>query len=172
MMIHVCSLTRLHSTVAATGAGRVVSLLSAGTAVERPPSIAETDHLHLSMHDIVDEQPDLVPPGRAHVERLLEFAAGWDRTKPLVVHCFAGISRSTAAAYIIAAALSPERDEAELAQALRKASPSATPNARLVAIADELLGRDGRMVSAITSIGRGADAMEGIPFLLEITPAA
>lgn len=171
-MIHVCSLTRLHSTVAATGAGRVISLLSAGTAVERPSSVAEADHLHLSMHDIVDEQPDLVPPGRAHVEKLLEFAAGWDRTKPLVVHCFAGISRSTAAAFIIAAALSPERDEAELAQALRKASPSATPNARLVAIADELLGRDGRMVSAITSIGRGADAMEGIPFLLEITPAA
>jgi predicted protein tyrosine phosphatase len=172
MMIHVCSLTRLHSTVAATGAGRVVSLLSAGTTVERPSSIAEADHLHLSMHDIVEEQPDLVPPGRAHVEKLLEFAAGWDRARPLVVHCFAGISRSTAAAYIIAAALSPERDEAELAQALRKASPSATPNARLVAIADELLGRDGRMVSAITSIGRGADAMEGIPFLLEIKPAA
>ena len=72
-MIHVCSLTRLHSTVAATGAGRVISLLSAGTTVERPPSIAEADHLHLSMHDIIDEQPDLVPPGRAHVEKLLEF---------------------------------------------------------------------------------------------------
>jgi predicted protein tyrosine phosphatase len=171
MMIHVCSLTRLHATVAATGARRVVSLLSAGTIVERPATVDEADHLHLSMHDIVDAQPDLVLPGQAHVERLLEFAAGWDRSKPLVVHCFAGISRSTAAAYIIAAALSPQRDEIELAQTLRKLSPSATPNARLVAIADELLGRDGRMVAAITAIGRGADAYEGVPFALELTPA-
>jgi predicted protein tyrosine phosphatase len=172
MMIHVCSLTRLHSTVAATGAGRVVSLLSADTTVDRPATVAEADHLHLSMHDIVDEQPDMVPPGRAHVERLLEFASSWDRSKPLVVHCFAGISRSTAAAYIIAAALAPERDEAELAQTLRKLSPSATPNARLVAIADDLLKRDGRMVSAIAAIGRGADAYEGVPFKLEILPSA
>jgi predicted protein tyrosine phosphatase len=169
-MIHVCSLTRLHSTVAATGAGRIVSLLSQGTEVERPASIADTDHLLLSMHDIVDEQPDMVPPGRAHVESLLEFARGWDRSKPLVVHCFAGISRSTAAAYIVAAALAPDRDEAELAQALRLASPSATPNARLIAIADDLLGREGRMISAISAIGRGVDAFEGIPFMLDLTP--
>src|SRR5262245_1918052 len=101
-MIHVCSLTRLHSTVAATGAGRIVSLLTSGTEVERPQGIAANDHLLLSMHDIVDEQPDMVPPGRAHVESLLEFAGAWDRSKPLVVHCFAGISRSTAAAYVIA----------------------------------------------------------------------
>jgi predicted protein tyrosine phosphatase len=169
-MIHVCSLTRLHSTVAETGAARVVSLLSAGTVVERPETVAEADHLLLSMHDIVEEQPDLVPPGRTHVEKLLEFASSWDRSKPLVVHCLAGISRSTAAAYIIAAALAPERDESELAQALRKASPSATPNIRLIAIADELLGRNGRMVSAITAIGRGAEASEGIPFMLSIAP--
>ena len=121
------------------------------------------------MHDIIDEQPDMVPPGRVHVESLLEFAASWDRSKPLVVHCFAGISRSTAAAYIIAAALSPERDEAELARALRRASPSATPNARLVALADDMLGRQGRMIAAIATIGRGVEAFEGTPFVLEIT---
>jgi predicted protein tyrosine phosphatase len=169
-MIHVCSLTRLHSTVAATGGGRIVSLLSHGTEVERPASVADADHLLLSMHDIVDEQPDMVPPGRAHVESLLDFARGWDRSRPLVVHCFAGISRSTAAAYIVAAALAPGRDEAELAQALRRASPSATPNARLIAIADDLLGREGRMISAIAAIGRGVDAFEGIPFALDLTP--
>jgi predicted protein tyrosine phosphatase len=171
-MIHVCSLTRLHSTVATTGAGRVISLLSHGTEVERPQSIAEADHLWLSMHDIVDEQPDMVPPGRAHVESLLEFARGWDRSKPLVVHCFAGISRSTAAAYVIAAALAPSRDETELALTLRRASASATPNSRIIAIADDLLGREGRMISAIAAIGRGVEAFEGIPFALDIPPRA
>ncbi|TIP32357.1 MAG: protein tyrosine phosphatase, partial [Mesorhizobium sp.] len=91
-----------------------------------------------------------------------------DRAKPMVVHCYAGISRSTASAYIIAAALAPKRDEAELAKTLRFLSPSATPNPRLIAVADMLLGREGRMIAAVEAIGRGADAFEGIPFELSI----
>ena len=99
---------------------------------------------------------------------LLDFARRWDRKAPIVIHCFAGISRSTAAAYSVAAALAPTRDEAELAATLRRLSPSATPNIRLVSIADRLLGRQGRMIAAIGSIGRGADAFEGVPFALKI----
>lgn len=167
-MIYVCSLARLHSTVAQTNAGRVVSLLSAGTAVERPASIRTADHMVLSMHDIVDEQPDLIPPARSHVEELLAFAGNWDRSRPMVVHCYAGISRSTAAAYIVASALNPDRDEEELAQALRRASPSASPNPRLIAHADEVLRRNGRMCAAIAAIGRGSEAFEGVPFRLDI----
>lgn len=168
MVIHVCSLARLHETVAATGAGRIISLVTAETTFERPANIAKADHLILSMHDIVEELPDMVAPTREHVENLLAFAENWDRSRPMVVHCFAGISRSTAAAYIITAALAPKRDEVELAQALRKASPSATPNARLIALADDFLGRRGRMTKAIAAIGRGAEAFEGIPFALPL----
>jgi predicted protein tyrosine phosphatase len=86
----------------------------------------------------------------------------------MVVHCYAGVSRSTASAYIIATALSPKRDEMELAKTLRFLSPTATPNPRLIAVADMLLQRDGRMITAIEAIGRGADAFEGIPFELGI----
>jgi predicted protein tyrosine phosphatase len=103
-----------------------------------------------------------------HVRTLLEFAQGWERSRPLVENCYAGISRSTASAYIIAAALAPQRDEEELAQTLRALSPSATPNPRLIAVADEFLGRRGRMIAAIKAIGRGADAFEGVPFALRI----
>ncbi|HRD14749.1 MAG TPA: hypothetical protein PLI79_23150 [Mycobacterium sp.] len=45
---------------------------------------------------------------------------------------------------------------------------AATPNPRIVAIADGMLGRDGRMVRAIHAIGRGEDAYEGTPFALSI----
>jgi len=167
-MLHVCPLSRLEETIVQSRAEKVVSLLAAGTAFSRPASILQHNHLLLTMHDIVEAQLDMVPPGRDHVESLLAFARGWDRARPVVVHCYAGISRSTAAAYIIAAALAPARDELELAQALRAASPSATPNPRLIAVADDLLGRRGRMVEAIASIGRGADAFEGTPFALSI----
>jgi predicted protein tyrosine phosphatase len=167
-MIHVCSLAKLEETVARSGAERVLSLLAAGTEVTRPASILGENHLHLVMHDIAVAQDGMTMPGEEHVRNLLDFARRWDRAKPMVVHCYAGISRSTASAYIIAAALAPERDEVELALSLRALSPSATPNPRLIAVADTLLGRDGRMIEAIEAIGRGADAFEGTPFVLKI----
>lgn len=169
-MIYVCPITRVGETVAAAGAGRLLTLLNKGTPFERPEAIAAANHLFLSMNDIVEEDPDMIAPGRDHVETLLGFVRGWDRSRPLVINCFAGVSRSTAAAYITAAALSPFRDEAELARTLRRLSPSATPNARLVRHADAVLGREGRMVAAIEAIGRGADAFEGAPFALPLDP--
>jgi predicted protein tyrosine phosphatase len=65
-------------------------------------------------------------------------------------------------------ALNPQRDEATIAQALRDASSTATPNIRIVSLADRLLGRDGRMVAAIETIGRGNLAEEAMPFRLEL----
>lgn len=169
-IIHVCSLARLADTVNATGAGRLISLLTAGTPLQRPQGITAQDHLCLWMNDIADEQDGLVAPDADHVENLIEFAREWNWRRPLAIHCYAGVSRSTAAAFIVAAALSPERNEAELAGKLRDLSPSATPNPRLVHHADMLLGRQGRMVAAIASIGRGADTYEGAPFALSVDP--
>ena len=167
-MIHVCPLSKVEATVAEARAERLISLLAAETAMTRPAAILEANHLWLSMHDIVAAQEGMTQPGEAHVRTLLDFARDWDRARPLVVHCYAGISRSTATAYIIAAGLAPERDEFELAATLRRLSPSATPNPRLIAVADDILGRNGRMVEAINAIGRGADAYEGVPFALPI----
>lgn len=163
-MLYVSSLSRLKETVERTGATRMVSLINAGTPVERPQSIAADNHLFLGFNDIVDPVEGLVPPGEAHVSSLLDFVQDWDKSAPLVIHCWAGISRSTAGAFITACALTPDADEAELASVLRARAPSATPNARLVAIADRMLARDGRMIEAIRAIGRGADAFEGTPF--------
>lgn len=169
-MIYVCPLSRLAETFAAANASHVVTLLKDETIFERPPGLLPDNHLVLSMHDIAEEQPDMVPPSQEHVRTLIGFARRWDRMRPIVVHCYAGISRSTAAAYVIAAALQPERDEAELAQTLRRLSPSATPNRRIVALADTLLAREGRMSAAIEAIGRGAEAFEGVPFALPLRP--
>ena len=167
-MIVVCPLSQVEKTVVSTRAQHVITLLSAGTAMTRPASVTETNHLFLSMHDIAEPQEGMTLPGEEHMQAILDFADRWDRSNPLVVHCFAGISRSTATAYTIAAALSPRRSESELAQTLRRLSPTATPNPLLIALADQMLGREGRMVSAIAAIGRGADAYEGTPFMLDI----
>ena len=167
-MIHVCSLARLHATVEETGALHVVTLLKDTDRVERPRSIAPANHLILGMDDISTPMDGYIIPADEHVTRLIEFVRGWDRTKPMVVHCFAGISRSTAGAYVAACALNPRRDEMTIARELRRLSATATPNIRIVTLADRMLGREGRMVAAIDSIGRGEMAYEGVPFRLDL----
>jgi predicted protein tyrosine phosphatase len=167
--LHVCPLSRLPETVAATGASHLLTLVNVGTPLERPAPIDAENHAIIGVSDIAEARDGHVLPAEEHVARVLAFVRAWPREKPLVVHCYAGISRSTAAAYIAACALAPERDEGAIADALRAASPSATPNPRLVAVADRMLGREGRMVAAVARIGRGADAFEGTPFCLTLS---
>jgi predicted protein tyrosine phosphatase len=167
-MIHVCSLARLHETVEDTGARHVVSLLTDDTPVRRPAAVIAENHLRLRLHDISEPLDGHIMPDEEHVADLLSFVHRWDRRAPLVVHCYAGISRSTASAFASVCALNPQRDEAGIALALRQASPTATPNIRIVSLADRLLGRQGRMIAAIEAIGRGAIAAEGTPFRLEL----
>lgn len=167
-MIHVCSLARLHDTVGETRARHVVTLIKDVSLVRRPDSIAAENHLLLDMDDIVNAMDGYVHPTEGHVEKLIDFVTRWDRGAPIVVHCYAGISRSTAGAFITACALNPKRDEAGIARIIRDASPTAIPNIRLVALADTLLGRQGRMVKAIQGIGPGLSAYEGVPFRLDL----
>ena len=166
--LHVCSLALVGDIVVQTGARSLVSLLSPETAIARPRDIAPERHLHLAVSDIIAPVPGQVLPEKVHLDELLEFVRAWDRAEPMVIHCWAGVSRSTAAAYIAACALAPKRDEFAIARSLRAASPTATPNARLVALADSALQRRGRMNDAIASIGRGEECFEGRPFTLEL----
>jgi predicted protein tyrosine phosphatase len=162
--IIVSSLAKLHETVHAHSARRILTLINAATPVPRPEAVRAEDHLFLGFNDIVEPMEGMVAPSEAHVHEIIRWAREWDRTHPMVVHCYAGISRSTAAAYISALTLNPELDEYALANEVRVRAPTATPNIRLIGFADEIMGRKGRMVEAITAIGRGEDAFEGVPF--------
>lgn len=166
--IHVCSLQRLEETTRLTGASHVMTLIKNTSMAPTPHGIAAERHLKLDFADIVEPREGEVPPGREHVESIISFAKGWDRSAPMVVHCFAGVSRSTAGAFISACLLMPERDELELANLIRMASPTATPNSRLIGFADEMMGRRGRMIAAIAAIGRGQDCYEGVPFHIDV----
>ena len=167
-MIHVCSLAALPETVRVTGASHILTVMANVDQVQRPASVLEANHLKVSMDDITEQMDGFTAPADHHIERVLNFVRGWDRNAPMVVHCYAGISRSTAGAYAMACALNPRRDEAQIARAIRAASPTAMPNARIVALADRFLGRKGRMVRAIETIGPGQSAFEGVPFRLDL----
>jgi predicted protein tyrosine phosphatase len=167
-MIHVCSLARLHATVDETGARHIVTLLRLTDRVERPRHIAPENHLVLAVDDISLPMDGYTLPAEEHVERLIDFVGRWDRTTPMVVHCYAGISRSSAGAYVAACAVNPKRNELEIAWDIRRASRTAQPNSAIVSIADRLLKRQGRMVRAVETIGPGDFATEAHPFRLDI----
>jgi predicted protein tyrosine phosphatase len=167
-MIHVCSLADLHATVAATGARHVLTVMGKIDRVERPPAVTEAHHLRIAMDDITDPADGFVAPSADHLARVLAFVRGWDRSAPMVIHCFAGISRSTASAFLAACALNPQRDELTIAQQIRAASPSAYPNRRIVALADEALARHGRMLAALDAIGPGDLSVVSRPFRVDI----
>ena len=167
-MIHVCSLAALPETVRTTGASHVLTVMARVDQVQRPESVLEANHLKVQFDDIVEQIDGFVAPSDVHVEQVLNFVRGWDRRAPLVVHCYAGISRSTASAFAAACMLNPHRDEIAIARQIRAASPIAAPNRLIVSLADKALGRDGRMVRALESIGPASMMGEGKPFLVEL----
>ncbi len=165
----VSPVSRIAETASQFGARDMLTLMNVGSRFDRPAQIDEERHLFIGFNDITEPSDGMIHPGVDHITQFIEFARRWDRKAPLLIHCYAGISRSTAGAYITALALNPDLDEVKLAQTLRRNAPSATPNALLIALADDLLGRNGRMVDAIKAIGRGEDAFEGTPFILPLT---
>ncbi len=171
-IIFVGPLSAVNPTVENTDVGYLVTLINDQTMIDTPPSISPDKHLRLAMNDISEPQPGMVPPGDGHVSELLDFVTTWDQDMPMLIHCWAGISRSTAAAFITLCALNPNVAESQIARTLRSASPTATPNRRLVTLADGLLGREGRMNIAIDEIGRGETTMEGLLFKLPARLAA
>lgn len=166
--ILVCPLAKVEETIAASGATSVVSLLALKYHVPDFGPIEPERRLHLPFSDIVVATASHILPEADHIAKLLVFIRIWDRRAPLLIHCYAGVSRSTAAAFIALCALDPDTAEIEHARRLRIASPAATPNSRLIALADTALARAGRMTAAITAIGRGADCFQGNVFALEV----
>jgi predicted protein tyrosine phosphatase len=167
-MIHVCSLAALPDTVKATGASHVLTVMANVDQVQRPESVLAANHLKISMDDITEQMDGFVAPSDSHIEQVLNFVRGWDRSAPLVVHCYAGISRSTASAFAAVCMLNPHRDEISIARQLRAASPIASPNRLIVSLADRALGRDGRMLRALDEMGPGNMMIEGRPFCLDL----
>jgi len=109
----------------------------------------------LRFHDVIDPGPGLTLPTKDHVAEILAFGdalaaeAKADRERHLLVHCHMGISRSSAAMLSLMAQMNPQAPDDALFARLRQIRPQAWPNSLMVTYADELLGREGRLVSAL-----------------------
>ena len=164
--ILVCPLSAVPYLVPHSKASRLVTCLQEEIAVARPEGIAADKHLRLPVHDITMTMPGCIAPSPGHIAALIAFAHAWDGEGTMIVHCWAGISRSTAAAFPALCAINPHACERAIATRLRQATPTAQPNRLMVEIADRTLGRNGRMLSALEAIGPGRYASEATPFAL------
>ena len=174
-MILVTPLSAVEETVQRYSPSHAVTLLAPEHMIDPLAGLLPERHLRLGMHDVADEQTSDCAPCDAHVNSLIDFGRTWDAAAPMLVHCWAGISRSMAAAYILLSDKLGAGSETEIAKAMRTRAPHAYPNPLLVKLADQALGRGGQMVAAVDSIGRGVIVAEGrcveLPLKLDI-PAA
>lgn len=153
MIAIVCGLSEAERLIAERTPSHVVTLLDPLSLSQAPRGVPAERHLRLGVNDICEPAEGLVLPDERAVASLLAFGRTWDGGAPILIHCWAGVSRSTASAFVLACERSPGADERRIARALREAAPHAYPNRRIVALADDMLGRRGRMVDAVDAMG-------------------
>lgn len=130
---------------------RVISLLAGEDELPCFDGIGDDRHLKLCLDDESSGEAISVT-ARRRAEAIVRFLGNWDGKGDILIHCDRGVSRSTAAAFVVMCMRAPDADERVLAGLLRRSAPFADPCPMLVAYADELLNRDGRMIEAIEDL--------------------
>jgi predicted protein tyrosine phosphatase len=141
----------------------LITLLSPEFMIETPGGFPADRHLRLAMNDVCDPALSPCPPHEDHISSLIEFTRLWDGKRPMVVHCWAGVSRSMAATYAILCDRAWKGAEFRIARDIRARAPHAYPNRLLVRLADQYLEREGRMVQAVEEMAPGVSVEEGKP---------
>jgi predicted protein tyrosine phosphatase len=164
----ICGIDEIAGHCAAADVTHVLSILDPGWPEPEPLRSFEVNRrLKLHFHDVIESRPGWIAPEGWDVELLLAFGrdldAAWE--PHLLIHCHAGVSRSTAAATLIMAQALPSRPADDVLQEVVRLRPRAWPNLRILELGDELLGRRGEIVEAARAHYRRA--LEREPWLAE-----
>ena len=151
-MVHITSLADFPGHAEDLRPSHVVSMLADDAFPDTPESVEGTNHLRLTFDDITSPLPGHMPPGLADVERLIAFGQRWNGNGTLISHCFAGVSRSSAAALILLSQVNPGR-ELEIARLMRARGPHIQPNRLMVELAEQIIDAGGRLLEALDTMG-------------------
>ncbi len=151
--ITICGLEELrgHCEV---GVSHVLSILDPEWPVpEAFGAFGEHAKLELRFHDVIDEHGgEIIAPQLEHVSELLTFGRHLQTDEHLLVHCHAGVSRSTASMALILAQACPDAAGGAIFEKVLRIRPRAWPNLRIVEFGDSLLGRDGALIAAALDV--------------------
>ena len=145
--VHICSLDQVRELDVSTYDG----IITIEDTTIREPFRVQTDEpkqLILRFDDINQPMDDYVIPQLSHIKRALDFA---DKIEDgsLLIHCRAGISRSSAIALAVIAKRLGSGKEEEAVKTLEHINPNCRPNKSIVEMTDELLERDGKLIKAV-----------------------
>ncbi len=166
-MIIISSYWALEETLERYKPAYLVSLIENPDAVSTPSYIDTNNHLRLSFHDIEYEIPG-TSPSLTDIEKIIEFALRWNGSRePILVHCIAGVSRSSAAGLIIASVRQPGKED-KLTWLLKQQAPYCHPNRLMIKLADQALFLRGKLTDAVSNMGEPDETVRPHPFILNV----
>jgi predicted protein tyrosine phosphatase len=115
---------------------------------EFPPHRREA----LRFNDVIVPRPGVVVPDETHVEQLLAFGRDVEvagEFAHLLIHCHAGISRSTASAMLLLAQADRGRSAIDIVAEVARLRPRAWPSLLILELGEVALGRQGEFVPAV-----------------------
>ena len=162
-MIIVCSLSDHYNVCESVNANHLISVIDPGFEPKTPLCVKH--HLKLGFDDIIETNNDniiyreneshissklltkQVLPNKYHINKIVDFLSNWDQTKPIVIHCWCGVSRSMATAIYILCNINPNNIEKNV-KYMRSIAPHANPNQLMVTLFEKNLGVEGKISEA------------------------
>lgn len=141
-------------------ASHLISVIDPGFQPKTPSCI--NNHLKLGFDDIVDinEENQIyrtsdfdkeqIPPNKDHITKIINFVETWDKSRPIVIHCWCGVSRSMATAIFIICKINPNQIESNV-RYMRSVAPHANPNKLMVSFFEKYLNVEGKINEAFNN---------------------
>jgi len=129
--------------------------------------LSPTHRLQLRFHDTIDIRPGQTMVEIEQVRQVLAFGRDLPAEDGhLLVHCHAGISRSTAFTILLLAQALPDVPSDEIVAEIVRIRPRTWPNLRIIELGDEILGRNGTLIAAVRA--RHAEYARRVPRFVQL----
>lgn len=147
--IIICGLADIQHCVDKYNPDKMLTIINQNFSPDTPSGMDENRHLKMLIDDISEPREGFILPQKHHAQALLDFTNDWDTSKPLLVHCHMGISRSTSTSLGVAAKFDPDNIEL-IIENLKEIAPHASPNKIMTKYYDEILGLNNRLFSSLS----------------------
>ena len=146
--IIICGLADIENAVEVYKPDMMLTIINKNFSPETPKGLDPSRHLKILIDDISEPREGFRLPKKEDVQSLLDFSNDWDQSKPIIIHCHMGISRSTATSLGVICKYDPNNLEQHV-ENLKKIAPHASPNKLMTKFVDEILNLDNKLTKTL-----------------------